>query len=180
MATDEAWMRAEVAGPKRASVITKAEVAVAMMKLAKRPLMVAGHLSLLIDIDGERLIDYLAEISRRAGLPIVATAQTAVGLREKGIEPAAVMPIMVLADRLCDPSWKGVDDKGQHDLMLIAGLPYYLEWIVLSGLKNFAPGLKTITLDNVYHPNASWSLANLSVKAWREQLISLIDHLQAG
>jgi acetyl-CoA decarbonylase/synthase complex subunit epsilon len=87
---------------------------------------------------------------------------------------------MVLADRLCDPSWKGVDDKGQHDLMLIAGLPYYLEWIVLSGLKNFAPGLKTITLDNVYHPNASWSLANLSVKAWREQLISLIDHLQAG
>ena len=180
MATDDAWMRAEVAGPKRASVITKAEVAVAMMKLAHRPLMVAGHLSLLIDIDGERLIDYLAEISRRANLPVVATAQTASGLREKGIEPAAVMPVMLIADRLCDPTWKGIDGKGQHDLLLMAGLPYYLEWTVLSGLKNFAPHLKTMTLDNVYHPNASWSLANLSVKAWREQLLSLIEHLERG
>lgn len=172
-------MRAEVAGPKRASVITKPEVAVAMMKLAHRPLLVAGHLSLLIDVDGEQLVDYLAEISRRSGIPVIATAQTASGFREKGIEPAAVMPVMMVADRLCDPTWKGILGEGQHDLLLLAGLPYYLEWTVLSGLKNFAPGLKTITLDNVYHPNASWSFSNLSAKTWREQLASLIDHLES-
>jgi acetyl-CoA decarbonylase/synthase complex subunit epsilon len=55
-------------------------------------------------------------------------------------------------------------EKEQYDLALFVGFPYYMEWTILSGLKHFAPNLKTITLDNYYQPHASWSFPNMSRK----------------
>ena len=45
MATAEPWQTAEIAGPKKAMVVTKPEVAVAMIKQAKRPILIVGHMS---------------------------------------------------------------------------------------------------------------------------------------
>ena len=37
-------------------------------------------------------------------------------------------------------------------------------------LKHAAPHTKTISLDNTYQPNATWSFANISLKDWQESL----------
>jgi acetyl-CoA decarbonylase/synthase complex subunit epsilon len=55
-----------------------------------------------------------------------------------------------------------------------------MESLVLSGLKHFAPDLKTMTLDNMYHPHASWSFANISVKDWIENLTVIIEKCREG
>jgi len=58
--------------------------------------------------------------------------------------------------------------------------PFYMEGLVLSGLKHFAPNLKTITLDNMYHPHASWAFPNASMKDWAENLKVMISKFGEG
>jgi len=79
-----------------------------------------------------------------------------------------------------DPEWKGLDGGGQYDLALFVGMPYYMEWVVLSGIKHFAQNLKTITLDRFYHPHASWSFPNLPLKSWMENLKVIMEKLGGG
>jgi acetyl-CoA decarbonylase/synthase complex subunit epsilon len=45
-----------------------------------------------------------------------------------------------------------------------------MEALILSGLKHFAPDLKTMTIDNLYHAHASWSYPNATLEAWAENL----------
>ncbi|MEM0216313.1 MAG: CO dehydrogenase/acetyl-CoA synthase complex subunit epsilon [Candidatus Bathyarchaeia archaeon] len=170
MALSEPWQIAEVPGPRKALVITKPEVVAAMIKKAKSPILIVGHKAAEIDFEEGKLIDFLIEFSKKSGIPIVATAHAVSEFLKRNFKPAAFMPAVDIANRLADKSWKGVDGKGQHDLALIVGLYYYMEWVILSGLKNFAPNLKTITLDNVYHPNASWSFPNIAHDEWVKNL----------
>jgi acetyl-CoA decarbonylase/synthase complex subunit epsilon len=178
MGSNDPWMIAEVAGPRQASVITKAEVADAIIRRARRPLLVVGSLAAEIEVDDRILVDYLVLLSRKGGIPVVATAQVGKDLLERDLNPKLQMAAVDIGQRLADPSWKGVDGKGPHDLAIFAGLPYYLTQAVLSGLKHFAPSLKTMTLDNVYHPQASWSLSNLSLRDWVTILRSIIENLE--
>ena len=48
-AKPEPWQTAEVCGPIKANVITKPEIAAAMIKRAKRPIIVVGHLATIAD-----------------------------------------------------------------------------------------------------------------------------------
>jgi acetyl-CoA decarbonylase/synthase complex subunit epsilon len=88
------------------------------------------------------------------------------------------MPLMNLGDRLRDPNWKGFDGEGQYDLVVFAGLPYYLEWLVLNGLKHFAAGLTTISFDASYQPNASWSLGTMREEEWKEVIDRIASILE--
>ncbi len=178
MGNNDPWMIAEVAGPRQASVITKAEVADAIIRRARRPVMVVGSLATEIEVDDRILLDYLVLLARKGGIPVVATAQVGKALLERDLHPRFQMAAVDIGQRLADPSWKGVDGKGAHDLAIFAGLPYYLAQTVLSGLKHFAPSLKTMTLDNVYHPQASWSLSNLSLRDWVTTLRSITENLE--
>ncbi len=90
------------------------------------------------------------------------------------------MSLMNLGDRLRDPEWSGLDGEGGYDLVIFAGILYYMEWLVLSGLKNFAMGLTTISLDANYQPNAGWSLGTMPLKRWREVLDKLLTVLEGG
>ena len=72
----EPWQKAEIAGPKKALLILKPEVVAAMVKRAKRPLLVVGHLAPEEYSDGTKMIDYAIRMSRTAGVPVVATAHT--------------------------------------------------------------------------------------------------------
>jgi acetyl-CoA decarbonylase/synthase complex subunit epsilon len=45
-----------------------------------------------------------------------------------------------------------------------------LEALILSGLKHFAPDLRTMTIDNLYHPHASWSYPNAPLEDWAANL----------
>ena len=170
MKVAEPWQKAEIPGPKKALIITKPEIVVAMIKRAKRPILVVGHEAAEIDLNNEKLIDHLIRIARAAGIQVVATAHIVGEFIRRGFQPAAWMPAMDIANRLQDQEWKGLDGEGQYDLALFTGIPYHMEWVILSGLKHFAPHLKTICLDRFYQPHATWAFPNASPKDWHNYL----------
>jgi acetyl-CoA decarbonylase/synthase complex subunit epsilon len=180
MAVAEPWQTAEVSGPKKALVITKPEVVVAMIKKAKHPILVVGHKAAEIDLEDRKLIDFMVDFAQKTKIPVVATAHMVGEFLKRSYKPAGWMPAVDIGNRLADSEWKGIDGKGPHDLALFVGLPYYMELTILSGLKHYAPHVKTVTLDNVYHSHASWSFPNISTKDWAENLKVIIDKSEAG
>jgi acetyl-CoA decarbonylase/synthase complex subunit epsilon len=88
------------------------------------------------------------------------------------------MPAMDIGNRLTDSEWNGVDGEGQHDLALFMGMQYYMEWLILSGLKHFAyKNLMTISVDRFYQPHATWSFPNMKIKDWTKNLEDIISML---
>jgi len=177
MPITESWQTAEIPGPIKANIITKPEVVVAMIKRAERPLLVVGHKAVDGNPDEEKPIDYLIRIADRSKVPVVATAHLVGEFHKRGFQPTSWMPVVDVGNRLVDPNWKGLKDEGQHDLVLITGVPYYMEWLVLSALKHFAPQLKSISLDRFYQPHATWSFLNISVKDWQKSLKTISEKL---
>ena len=173
----EPWQKAEIAGPKKALLILKPAVVVALMKRAKRPILIVGHQAIEDYSDDVKMIDFAIRISKTAGIPLVATAHLVAEFIKKGFQPTASMSAMDIGNRLKDPSWKGLDGKGPYDLALFMGLPYYMEFVILAGLKHFSPTLKTISLDRYYNPHALWSFPNLAVKDWNESLEIMVNKL---
>ncbi len=55
-----------------------------------------------------------------------------------------------------------------------------MEGLILSGLKHFAPDLKTMTLDNMYHAHASWSFPNASLEEWASNLKVMTSKFNEG
>ena len=176
----EPWQKAEIPGPKKALIITKPEVVVAMIKRAKRPILVAGSKTVEIEVDGEKLIDYIIKLSKAGKIPVVATAHSVGEFLKRGFKPDAFMSVLDIANRLRDHEWTGLDGGGQYDLALFAGMQYYIEWLILSGLKHYAGGLTTLTLDGVYHPHASWSFPTLPKERWIQNLKVIIEKLEEG
>jgi len=172
----ESWQKAEIAGPKKAFAIMKPEVVVAMVKRAKRPIMVVGHEAIGVDVEGGKLIDQAISIAKATGMGVVATAHIVGEFVKRGFPNAVLMPALDIAKRLEDPEWKGLDGMGQYDLALVMGIPYYMEWVILSSLKHFS-NIKTISLDRYYQPNATWSFPNLSSKDWSEDLKLITNNL---
>jgi acetyl-CoA decarbonylase/synthase complex subunit epsilon len=171
----EPWQKAEIPGPKRALVITKPEVVSAMIRRAKNPLLIVGHKAAEVQLKGGKALDYIIQIAKRAGIPVVATAHIQGEFLKRDFHVDASMPAVDIANRLSDSKWKGLNSKGPYDLALIIGLPYYMEWLVLSGLKHFSSGLKTVSLDMHYQPQASWSFPNLSIDEWEKNLKIIIQ-----
>jgi acetyl-CoA decarbonylase/synthase complex subunit epsilon len=175
MISAEPWQTAEIAGPKKALVITKPEMVAAMVERAKLPILIVGHEAAEIMLEGETLIDYLIRFAGGTDIPVVATAHVVKEFIDRGFQPTAWMPVVDIANRLRDPDWKGLDGKGQYDVALFIGIPYYMEWLILSGLKHFSSKLKTISLDRFYQPHASWSFPNISLEEWKKNL-SVIEN----
>jgi acetyl-CoA decarbonylase/synthase complex subunit epsilon len=178
MPLSESWQTAEIPGPKKASLIIKPEIADAIIRRAKRPIMIVGHGAIEYEIESKKLIECLMELAEKADIPVVVTASTNREFLQRGFKPAALMPAMDIGNRLTDPDWKGLDGKGNYDLAIFVGLPYYMEWTILSGLKHFAPHVKTMTLDCVYQPNASWSFPNSTIKDWAANFKGIIEHFE--
>ena len=174
----EPWQTAEIPGPKKALVITKPEVVVAMLRRARRPLLILGHEAAEVEVEGgKKMIDFAIELAEAANLPIVATGHVKAELLKRGFTSASSMLAVEIAQRLQDPGWEGLDGKGPYDLVLVMGLPYYLGWLILSGLKHFS-SVKTISVDRYYQPHASWSFPNLSMKDWSENLKVIISKVR--
>ncbi len=166
----EPWQCAEIAATKKANAIQKPEIAVAIIKKATHPILVVGSYAVERMIEGKLLIEYLIDFANASKIPVVATAHMVGEFLKRGYTPADYMSAMDIGNRLVDPTWQGIDGKGPHDVALFVGMPYYMEALILSGLKHFAPQLKTITIDNLFHPHATWSYPNVSIEAWAENL----------
>ena len=176
MATNaDPWQTAEIAGPKKALIILKPDVVAALVKRAKRPLLIVGHLA-AEEYEGDaKMIDYAVRLSRVAEIPIVATAHTIHEFVIRDFYHAIQMSAMDIGNRLKDAEWQGLDGKGHYDLVLFMGLPYYMGFVILSGLKHFAQELTTMCLDRFYNPNASWSFPNLSSKNWYNTFEAIVS-----
>lgn len=173
----EPWQTAEIAGPKKALLILKPEVVVAMVKRAKNPLLVVGHLATEAGTEYDTILDYAIRINKATGMPVVATAHTAKEFSKRGFQSTACMSAMDIGNRLQDPSWTGLDGVGPYDLALFMGLPYYMEFVILSALKHFNSNLKTVSLYRFYNPHATWAFPNLKVKNWNESFEIILSKL---
>jgi acetyl-CoA decarbonylase/synthase complex subunit epsilon len=160
----EPWQCAEVAATKKAMSITKPEVAVSLIKRATRPILIVGSGAVERELEGRLLIDYLIDFANASKVPVVATAHIVGEFMKRGFKPSGL----------------GLDGKGPYDVILFVALPYYMEANILSGLMHFAPKLKTITLDNAFHPHASWSFPNSNVKIWIENLKVMTSKFEGG
>jgi acetyl-CoA decarbonylase/synthase complex subunit epsilon len=175
MMSCEPWQCAEIAATKKANPINKPEVAVALIKRAARPILVVGSNATEHSLEGKLLIDYIIDFARASNIQVVATAHMVAEFLKRGYEPADFMSAMDIGNRLVDPTWQGINGEGHPDLAIFVALPYYMEALILSGLKHFAPNLKTMTLDNLFHPHSSWSFPNAPVKTWVENLTAMIS-----
>jgi acetyl-CoA decarbonylase/synthase complex subunit epsilon len=176
----EPWQCAEIAATKKANPIQKPEIAVAMIKRAVRPLLIVGSNATQRWMDGRQLIEYLINFANASKVPVVATAHMVGEFLKRGYTPAGFMTAMDIGQRVVDPTWQGLDGKGHPDLVIFVGLPYYMEALILSGLKHFAPDLKTMTIDNLYHAHASWSFPNASLEEWASNLKVMTSKFNEG
>jgi len=176
----EPWQCAEIAATKKANPITKPEVVVAMIKRAAHPILIVGSNATDRWMEGKQLIDYLIDFAKASKVPVVATAHMVSEFLKRGYEPADFMSAMDIGNRLVDSEWQGIDGKGHPDLVLFVGLPYYMESLILAGLKHFAPDLKTMTLDNAFHPHASWSFPNATLEEWASNLTVMTSKFEGG
>jgi NADP-reducing hydrogenase subunit HndC len=174
------WQLAEVSGSKKAIMISSPKVAADLIAKASRPILVVGHLVIDTEHEGKKLIDYIIEFARHSEIPVIATAHTAGEFIKRGYTPAASMSAAEISCRLVDPEWMGIDSEGPHDMVLFIGLPYYFVKDILSGLKNFAPKLTVLALDNMYHPHASWSFPNTSIEDWANNLKVMTSKFEGG
>ena len=148
-----------------------------MIKRAKRPLLVIGSKAPETETEDGDLIDSAIKIGKKGKLTIAATGHLIGEFKKRKAKKVFSIPIMNLGDRLRDTNWNGFDGEGQYDLAIFAGSQYYLEWLVLSGLKNFAPNLRTISLGNLYQPNASWSVGTVNHSKWMSLLKEVVEHI---
>jgi acetyl-CoA decarbonylase/synthase complex subunit epsilon len=174
----EPWQCAEIAATKKANPITKPEVVVAIIKRAARPLLIVGSNATERCMEGKQLINYLIDFGIASKIQVVTTAHMVGEFLKRGYEPADFMNAMDIGNRLVDPEWQSIDGKGHPDLALFVGMPYYMESLILSGLKHFAPDLKTMTIDNMYHPHASWSFPNTTLEDWANNLKLMISKFE--
>ena len=166
----EPWQCAEIASTKKANPIPKPEVAAAMIQRAAHPIIIAGSNLTERCMEDHPAIDFIIDLVKASKVPLVATAHIVGEFIKRGYQPAAFMNAMEIGQRVADPSWMGLDGKGHPDLVILVGMPYYMQALILSGLKHFAPTLKTMTLDNMYHVHASWSFPNASLEEWANNL----------
>jgi len=173
--TVKPWQWGNVPGHELATPI-KGEVVAKLIKAAKRPLLIVGGKALEEKWGDKLLIDFVAELAQ-AGIPVVATAHAYKALKERGVEPAAIMTVADVTNRLQDPNWS-INGKGSHDLVMYVGISYQLQSQMLSTLKNFATHLRTLSLDRYFHPNATFSMPNLRQEEWEQVLNNVIKVLK--
>ncbi len=170
----EPYQKAEIPGPSKAFAISNAKLLLAKIKKAKKPLMIIGHKSLELEINGKLLIDYLVEIAKKYRIPVITSTPTYLEIKRRGYETVYPMNLIEAASMVKDPSWTGFDGKGNYDLVFIAGFPYYYEWLTLSGLKHFS-SIETISLDPYYQPHASWSFPTMKKEEWAKIINELLE-----
>jgi len=158
----------------------KPEIAVAMIKKAQRPILIVGSNATERYMEAKPLIEFVVDLANASKVPVVATAHMYGEFLKRGYAPAAFMNAMDIGNRLVDPSWQGLDGKGHPDLVLMIGLPYYMESLILCGMKHFAPDLKTMTLDNLFHVHASWSFPNATLEDWANNLKVMTSKFEGG
>lgn len=157
-----------IPGPKMARAVMPA-VPGKMLAKAKRPLLIVGS-----EIHNRDMLAKAVAIGQ-AGIQIAAVGNAFRSIGDKGLD-VHYANMHALASYLCDPNWKGLDGKGNYDLVVFFGITYYYASQAISALKNFS-NIKVISIDRYYHPNADMSFGNLKNDVFLEALDEVIAQI---
>lgn len=169
---------ANIPGPEMGGVAPP-EVIGSYISNAKRPLLVVGSEILRDDF----FIELAIEIGKK-GIPIAATGHSIRGFVEKGYtENVMYYNLHELTNCLRDPSWKGLDGKGNYDFVIFFGIIYYYASQMLSCIKNFAidPLIRAVSIDRYYHPHARMSFTNITPRReemYKDMLNRLVNSIK--
>ncbi|MHA2003930.1 MAG: CO dehydrogenase/acetyl-CoA synthase complex subunit epsilon [Candidatus Thorarchaeota archaeon] len=174
------WQTGEICGPDSAKSLTKATQLKRSFTKTKKPLLVVGS-----EAVGEKhkkgdMIDYAIALAEAGKMPVIATGGAIKAFVEKGFTGAKSMGAMETAFYLQDETWVGPTGKGPHDMLLIYGIPYYMQWTLLSATMNFGTHLTTISLGRYFQPHADWSFPNMKEKQWHTVLDEILEFVGGG
>ncbi len=166
-------------GIKSAIILDSASEYAALIRQARRPLLVLGPKLLEDSLGGRPLLEWALDVARAADLPICATAHVKGKLVPLGVNPDSEYDAVEIINHLRDPNWQGVRRQGNHDLVVFFGFRTDFGNQGLSVLKHFAPHLKTMTLCKYVYPNADYALPNLRKdEDWQKFLEDLLSCLK--
>ena len=174
------YQKANIPGPEMGTSVYDPKVMANLLKSPKKKVFVIGSESLNDDwaLDDKKLADYYIEIAKKLDCHVIATGHAYKYLKEKiSKDKLWDMSLINITGRLVDKDWKGLDGNGQYEMAIFGGhLVYYVSQ-TLSRIKNFSNWVRTVELDKFSHPNARFSLPNLSDNDWKEFLEKLIELL---
>ena len=172
------YQKANIPGPEMGVSVSDPQVMANILKDPRRKVLVIGAESLTWELDGKKVADYLIEIANKLGCHVITTGHAFKYVSGK-IDKDKLYDLSLenVTTRLTDKSWMGLDGKGQYNMAIFGGHLVYYSSQAMSAMKNFTNWLKTINLDKFSHPNARFSLPNLSDDDWKAFLESLIEKL---
>jgi len=172
-----AWDEAEVRGPKTAYILTP-ENCGKMLRRAKRLLIIVGGNILDDEYTKVGMVNIIERIANKLGATLAISPGVFRAFQNYN-GTKYMVNVESVVERLLDAHWMGFDGGGKYDFILFVGGLYPFQSMMLSSLKHFAPTLRTISIERYYHPNATFSLENLSFEKWREGLEALLKALEA-
>ncbi len=174
------YQKANIPGPEMGTTVNDAVTMANILKSPKKKVFVIGSESLSknMTLNGKLAADYFVEITNKLKCHVIATGHVYKFLKDK-IDTNLLweMSLINITDRLTDKDWKGLDGEGQYSMAIFGGHIVYYVSQTLSRLKNFTNWVRTVELDKYSHPNARFSLSNLSNAEWKEFLERVIENL---
>jgi len=148
---------AQIPGPEMAKTYMPKVIA-AIIRKAKRPLLVVGAEL----FDDPVMFDKAIEIGKM-GIPIAMTAHSAKGFVDRGyLDNVYQIGLHPLTNYLRFEDWKGLDGKGQYDVVIFTGIFYKFANAMFSTLKHFNRNIKRVSIDRYYHVNANMTFGNMA------------------
>jgi len=172
------YQKANIPGPEMGTSVTDPQVMANILKDPKKKVFVIGPEALTWEVGEKKIVDLYVEIANKIDCDVVSTGHAYGYLKDKiDAKKLRDMSLINIITRLGDENWNGFDGQGQYNMAIFGGhLVFYISQ-GLSKLKNFTNWLKTVDLDKYSHPNARFSLPNLSNDDWKEFLEALIAKL---
>ncbi len=172
------YQKANIPGPEMGITVSDPKVMANILKSPKKKVFVIGSESLNWELNKKKVVDYFIEIANKINSHIIATGHVYKYLKEK-IDKQKLydMSLINITDRLSDKDWTGLDNEGQYEMAIFGGHLVFYSSQTLSRLKNFTNWVRIIELDKYSHPNARFSLPNLSNSEWKKYLEILIENL---
>lgn len=172
------YQKANIPGPEMGTTVDDPATMANIISAPKKKVLIIGAEALNWALDGKKVADYLIEIANKLDCDVITTGH-AYGYVNDKIKNGKVtdMSLENVITHLADKDWKGLYGQGQYGMAIFGGhLVFYVSQ-ALSKLKNFTNWVRTIDLDKYAHPNARFSLPNLSDADWKEFLEKVIENL---
>ena len=173
------YQKANIPGPEMGTSVSEPIVMANLLKSPdKRKVFVIGAESLTWELEGKKVADYFIGIANKIDCDVVATGHAYSYLKGKiNANQLYDMSLINITGRLVDIDWMGLNGAGQYEMAIFGGHIVYYVSQTMSRIKNFSNWVKTIDLDKYSHPNARFSLPNLSDAEWKKFLENVIELL---